>query len=394
MTHKSMNIVILACETSGDVLGASLLRSLKLQFPDARFSGVGGTEMIAQGFTSLFDMQDVAVMGLGEVLPALPRVLKRIKQVKAFLREVKPDLVVSIDAPDFNFRVLKAVREDCPDTKFIHYVAPTVWAWREKRALKISKFLDGILCLLPFEPPYFEKHGLSACYIGHPLVEKFSFPGESVDAFKGQYVGKEQKSVCVLFGSRHNEIKKMGPIFAEMIKGVLSRDPDIVFLVPALNHLKDRIEHMLEAELGKARSERSIRFINPDERYMAFKACDYAVATSGTVGLELAYAGTRHCIAYKMGKLSYMLAKRLVNVKYAHLANIILDKAFIPEFLQDNCRAEDLIEVVVLGLGTPVSDQDATQTKIIQDAVYGDKLKNDTPSGHAASFIAQRLKSS
>ncbi len=172
----SKHICVIAGEPSGDFLGGKLIAALKAVEPDARFSGVGGHHMAAAGLVSLFSYQQLAVMGIAEVLPKLPTLLARIRQTINHIKEAKPDVVVTIDSPDFSFRVLKAVRKMENPPKLIHYVAPTVWAWREGRAAKIAKFLDGLICLFDFEPPYFEKVGLKAVAVGHPLVEGDALP--------------------------------------------------------------------------------------------------------------------------------------------------------------------------------------------------------------------------
>ena len=212
----SQHICVIAGEPSGDFLGGKLIGALKAAAPDARFSGIGGHHKASAGLESLFSYQQLAVMGIAEVLPKLPTLLARIRQTIEHIIETKPDVVVTIDSPDFSFRVLKAVRKrmgsDAP--RLIHYVAPTVWAWREGRAAKIAQFLDGLICLFDFEPPYFEKAGLKAEAVGHPLVEGEALKASGA-AFREEYGIVNEAIVGVLFGSRKGELRKTGPVLRD-----------------------------------------------------------------------------------------------------------------------------------------------------------------------------------
>ncbi len=359
------HVVVIAGEESGDVLGGRLCEALRARFPNIRLSGVGGTSMRNSGgesaastppvFENLFEMTDLSVMGLVEVLPALPRILRRMKQVVTHIHATRPDLVITIDAPDFNFRVAKRVRALCPDIKLIHYVAPTVWAWRAGRAQKIAAFLDGLMCVLPFEPPYFEPYGLAARYVGHPLTAKIDPLPSRDEARENLGLSRDAQLVCLLFGSRKGEVKRLGADLAAVLRLVDGRRSDTVFLIPALPHVKG----LIEEALAKARVTASdqLRFIAPQDRYMAFRAVDCAVAVSGTVGLELAYAGTPHCIAYRMNRLSFAIGKQLVKVAFAHLGNIMMGRRVFPEFIQDDCKPQDIADFVEQVLaGGDVSD--------------------------------------
>lgn len=337
------HIVLVAGEESGDVLGGRLCAALREKWPDVRLSGVGGAQMMAAcagngaAFETLFEMTDLSVMGLVEVLPALPRILSRMKQVRRHIRDTRPDLVVTIDAPDFNFRIGRYVRKACPAIPVVHYVAPTVWAWRAGRAKKIAAFLDGLMCVLPFEPPYFEVHGLKSRYVGHPLTEKIDILPSSGEAKAGFGLGADTPVVAMLFGSRKSEVAKLGNDLAETVRILHREKPGTIFLIPALAHVKADILRALGGVFEDPERLDFLKFIAPEDRYLAFRAADCAVAASGTVGLELAYCGTSHAIAYRINPLTFAIGRKLVRVKFAHLGNIMLGRAVFPEFLQDDC---------------------------------------------------------
>jgi lipid-A-disaccharide synthase len=328
------HIYLIAGEASGDFIGAQLMKSIKVQDPDTIFSGVGGPLMIAQGLESLFPMHDLSVMGISEVLPRLNLILKRIKQATDNILVIKPDILVTIDAPDFCHRVIKKVKNKSNDPpKCIHYVAPTVWAWRPKRAKKIAQFLDGLLCLFDFEPPYFEKHGLNSIAVGHPMMET----GFNI-AKKASIGDNDKQKIGVFFGSRQGEIKRISPtLLGVMEKIQLEKGANVEFIIPTLKHLKEPITHLVK----NIKSTTHVIVPN-DDKWSIFKACDVALAVSGTVGLELAVANVPHIIGYKMNPVTHMIAKQLIKTPYAHLANIMMGHEIVPEFIQDDCNAVDM----------------------------------------------------
>lgn len=323
--NKCVHICLIAGEPSGDFLGAQLMKALKAQ-ADVQFSGVGGPLMMAQGLNSLFPIDDLAVMGIAEVVPKLSSILKKIKQTSDFIINQKPDVVVTIDSPDFCFRVAKNVRAASPGIKLVHCVAPSVWAWREGRAEKISRIYDGLISFFDFEPPYFERHGLKTIAVGHPVVES-GVREASGDSFRKAH-GISGPTMGVFFGSRRGEIKRMGPVLVEVMKAF----PEVTFIVPTLPHILGEVKELVSGL-------RVVVTTDPAEKWSAFKACDKAVAVSGTVGLELAVAGVAHVIAYRMNPVTYEIIRRMVKVKYAHLVNILIGREVVPEFIQDKCVA-------------------------------------------------------
>lgn len=357
--HKK--IYLIAGETSGDVLGGRLMNALKQQSNDFVFGGIGGPQMEAEGMHSLFAMNDLSVMGVFEVLPKLPLLMRRIRQTVDDIIAKQPNIVVTIDAPDFCKRVVKKAKKHCPNTKFIHYVAPTVWAWRPGRAKLMAKLFDGLICLLPFEPPHFEKFGLNTQYCGHPLVEEITDSREE----------RVDDHILILPGSRLREIKIMGPIFADVFKRMQTMNPSLKAFIPALPHVKEEIDQHFEAF-------DNIYYVDPNERFQAFKKAPFALATSGTVGLELAVAECPHVIAYKTNKLTWWLLKRLIRVQYAHLVNIMNDQEMIPECLQENANTDHIMNSIL-------SYKYPDFAKMRDQLLGADKSKK--PSQQAADFI-------
>ncbi len=337
------HITLIAGEASGDALGASLMEAIKQKEPATKISGVGGPRMEQAGLSSLFPITDLSVMGIVEVVPKLPRILERIRQTVDYIRGTKPDVVVTIDAPDFSFRVARAVRETmgAQAPRLIHYVAPTVWAWRESRAAKIAQIYDGIICLFDFEPPYFEKEGLRAIAAGHPIVQKDVMAADGAIYRDEVGISLREMTVGILMGSRTAEVNRVGPILtraATLLAQKIPGDPPHL-IVPTLPQTENIVWNHLKAYPGPVHITR-----RHELKWHAFKAMDVALAVSGTVGLELAVLGTPHIIAYRMNPITYMIVKRSVKIPYAHLANIILDKRIVPEFIQDKARPEKIAE--------------------------------------------------
>jgi lipid-A-disaccharide synthase len=340
--NSELKVFITAGEASGDALGARLMQSLKKQHEGKiSFSGVGGPLMQAQGLRSLFPMTDLSVMGLAEVLPRLFKIMGRIRETAQAAAAEKPDLFITIDAPDFSFRVAKRVRKLRGDARprMIHYVAPTVWAWRENRTVKVASLYDGIICLFPFETPYFEKENMKACFAGHPVLEGPFAKGNGAIFRKQRGIPETAPTLGVLFGSRRGELKRTAPALRQAAFAIAAKRPDMELIVPTLPHLADSVTRLLDNMPCNVHI-----VVDPEIKGDAFAAMDTAMAVSGTVGLELAVAGVPHVIAYRMNRLTFEIGKRIVKVKYAHLANILLNRPVVPELIQDACTPERLAE--------------------------------------------------
>lgn len=329
----STKFFFIAGEPSGDALGASLIKSLKATGGDFEFAGVGGDFMAAQGMPSLLPMDELCVMGLWEVLSQITRLNRLIGAMVEEIEGRQPDVLVTIDLPDFNFRVAERLKKRGKfKGRIVHYGAPTVWAWRPGRAKKVAQFLDGMMCLFPFEPEYFTKHGLKSAFVGHPLAE-VDLNAADKDAFLTKFnIPADSLKIGVFFGSRASEINNLGQTFTESFEILEEQQENITFIVPTLPSLEMEITNLANDLPGAA-------YISTDQekKWEAFAACDVAVAVSGTVGLELAYVGVPHLISYKVHPITWVLLKLLVKVKYAHLGNILLDKPVVPELLQFKC---------------------------------------------------------
>jgi lipid-A-disaccharide synthase len=379
-----MKIFFIAGEASGDVIGANLITALK-QGGDVECVGIGGHLMIEAGLESLLPMDQISVMGIWEVVPRLPHLFKIYKGILAEIEKRQPDAVVTIDFQDFNMHVMRALKTRAKSkAKRVQYVAPTVWAWRPGRAKIISAFLDGLICLFPFEPQYFKKHGLKTVVAGHPLTEENVAAGNGKAFRETNEIPPGAKTLGLFFGSRDREIKAMSGVLKETALLLKETYPDLYVIVPTLPHLEFDVVGVLQG------FNCPVSVVSkPENKWDSFAACDVAVAVSGTVGLELAYAGIPHVIAYKMNPSTWAMVKALAKVKHAHLANIILKREVVPEFLQKNCESVKISEGVQKLIESP--EQQAFQKKGFAKLreLIGAEAKNGNPSEKAAEFIYQ-----
>jgi lipid-A-disaccharide synthase len=327
-------VFLVAGEASGDLIGARFMAALKRRTDGAvRFAGVGGERMIAEGIESLFPIAELSVMGLLEVAPHVPRLLRRIRETATAARRLRPNAVVTIDSPDFNFRVARRlVGAGFP---LIHYVAPTVWAYRPKRAKAIAKFLDHLLLLFPFEPPYFDAVDLPYTFVGHPLVEE-AIEAANGQAFRARHeISPDTTVIAVLPGSRHGELARHLPVFERTLAALGARRTDLHLVMPVVSPL------VAELKSAVANWDLPLTVVEGRaEKYAAFAASDAALAASGTVTLELAFAGVPMVAAYRANWLTAALARRLLLVPHVAMVNIVLGRGVVPEFLQENCRAD------------------------------------------------------
>lgn len=342
MNAKPLQIFIIAGEASGDNLGAGLMAALKAQHPDAVFTGVGGAQMTAQGLNSLFPMHELSVMGVAEVLPKIFKILGRVNLCVREIMRIRPDAVITIDSPDFCFRVAKAVKAKAPSIPCIHYVAPSVWAWRPGRAKTVSKFLDHVLTLLPFEPPFFEAHGLSATFVGHPIVERLDHRGDGARFRRDHGLSPDCPILCLLPGSRMSEVSRLLATFSETADIVLRKRHNTMIVLPTLPHLKGYIDRFFT---GKGINP--IVTVTEEERFDALAAGAVALAASGTITLELALTDTPHVIAYKLSPLSAIAAKRLITTPFVNLVNILMGRSVVPELLLEKCEPAALSKAVL-----------------------------------------------
>ena len=333
-----MKLFLLAGEASGDRLGAELMRGLRQLKPDVRFRGIAGPEMQSEGLDSLFDMAELSVMGLAEVLPKYFALKRRLDQTVAEVLAWKPDILVTIDSPDFCLRVAKQVKKRAAKLPVIHYVAPTVWAWRAGRARKMARFVDHVLALFPFEPPLMLAVGMGCDFVGHPVAQMPQAAPEDCSAYRaGLGVGAGDPLLLMLPGSRRGEIARLGPRFGQVARGFLRAHPRTHLVLPAAPAIADDVAQMMANwDLGPRAHLPDPRAAGADYPYQkscAFGAADLALAASGTVSLELAAAKTPMVIAYDMAPLSRALMRWMLKIDTVTLVNLISETRHIPEFL-------------------------------------------------------------
>ena len=330
-------VFLVAGEHSGDALGASVMGALSANLKGrVKFAGVGGPDMQRAGLDTLFPMDDLAVMGVFEVLPRLPLLLKRINETANAVERLKPDVLLTIDAPDFCFRVIKKPKARGVKVPVVHFVAPSVWAWRPGRAKKVAGFLDHLLCLLPFEPPYFEREGLKATFVGHPVVSSDIGNGDG-PSFRARYnIAADAPVLAVLPGSRSGEVSRLLSIFVEAVTKLAPQFPGLHIVMPAVSHLEATVRE------ATATWPAPVTVVDGTDKADALAAADAAIAASGTVALELAMAGLPTVIGYRLNALTALLARRLLKTRFVNLINIILDREAVPELLQENCTPDNL----------------------------------------------------
>ncbi|MAN81031.1 MAG: lipid-A-disaccharide synthase [Rhodospirillaceae bacterium] len=379
-------IYLIAGEASGDALGASLMAALKARLPGAvRFAGVGGPLMADEGLDSLFAMDDLAVMGLAEVVPRLPLLLRRMAETRADILTKSPAVVVTIDSPDFCFRVAKKLKAQRPGLPIVHYVAPTVWAWRPKRAKAVARFLDHMLCLYPFEPPYFEREGLAASFVGHPIaLSTGTQPGAEARAaeFRADHgIAGDAQVLAVLPGSRGGELDRLLPVFGDSLNRLWEGGWRGRVVVPTLARHLDRLRAAAQGWPGDP-----LVVAGNDEKWRAFAAADTALAASGTVTLELAAAGVPTVIAYKVSGVTAAIARRLIRTPHAGLVSILLGEEVMPEFIQDDCTPDRIVPALQALLGDKMAR--ATQRGHFKQAMAMLQGPADGPAAAAADVVA------
>ena len=377
--YNSPNIYIVAGEPSGDILGDQLIKSLESKFNSPIFNGVGGERMQSNNFTSLFDMSDISIFGIFPVLRKLFFLMNKINDVVKDISQKKPDIIILIDSPDFNHRVAKKVKKYLPDVPIVCYVAPTVWAWRQGRAKKMSEYFDYLLSVIPFEVNFFEKYGLKTSYVGHPFIEKVKNINDIT--FSEKYDLDKSKTIIFLPGSRKIEIERHSPVMVQAIDYLKDQNLNLNILIATGQKQLDQIRDYFK----------DIQIITDDyEKYSLFKKADFACAASGTVTLELGLTETPTIVIYKMDKLTWFFISKMVKVKFVSLVNLILGRESSKELLQDNFNKENLINE----LSKLLSDEKG-QKKQINDLKEFNAIMNkniDNPSENASKIIKRLLE--
>lgn len=351
----SPRLFLLAGEPSGDKLGAALIEGLRALTPTAEIVGVGGPEMEARGLQSLFPMADLSVMGLVEVLPRYLHLRRRLREAAAAVAEMGPDALVTIDSPDFSLRLAALARGTSPRLRTIHYVAPSVWAWRPGRAARMAKVVDHVLALLPFEPPYMEAAGMTCDFVGHPVAAEPIASAAEVAAFREAHgIAEATPLLLALPGSRRGEVARLANRFGEALRAVLARHPEARVVVPAVPHLAVLVADRIAGWPGRP------ILVDPGRdgaaaKGAAFAAADAALAASGTVALELAAAGVPMVIGYDMAPLTRAIVGRLLRVDTVTLVNLVSETRAVPEFLGRNCRPEPMAAALIKLLEDPAA---------------------------------------
>ncbi|SPF80362.1 lipid-A-disaccharide synthase [Pseudoprimorskyibacter insulae] len=353
-----MKIFIIAGEASGDKLGAALMQGMKALLPEAdiSFRGIGGERMEAEGLQSLFPMDEISIMGIGEILKEYRALKRRIRETAEDVVATRPDVLITIDLPEFSLRVARLVKA-ASDIRTVHYVAPTVWGWRPGRAAKMAAHVDQVLALLPFEPPYMEAAGMRCDFVGHPVVTDLQATDAEAQAFRAAH-GITGPLALVLPGSRRGEVGRLAPIFGEVVQRLANQRPDLQFVLPAAPAVHGMVQELT------ATWARKPLILPPGtdhaaEKRAAFRAADVAIAASGTVSLELAAAGTPMVIAYDMSWLSRQIIGRMLRVDTVTLVNLVSETRAVPEYIGDNCRPDAIATAVLKTLDAPEAQTEA-----------------------------------
>lgn len=378
-------IYLIAGEPSGDLLAGRLMAALRdLTQGAVRFAGVGGEAMREQGLESLFPQADLAVMGLAEVVPRIPLILRRLRQTLADIEARRPAVIVTIDSWGFTGRVAARLKTRGSTVPRLHYVAPMVWAWKEKRVHQLAERVDRLLCLLPNEPEYFQKAGLSAVHVGHSVLEGGAGQGDGVAFRRRHGIADDAPLLCLLPGSRHSETSRLLPVFERTVRLIAATHPGLRVVMPTVETVADSVTRTVSGWRSPVTVVRGT-----SERYDAFAACQVALAASGTVSLELAMAGLPMVVTYRVAPLTAFLARRLLKVKYVTLLNLLMDREVVPERLQDDCRPE----ILAAEVGRLLDDPQARAEQEREVAVALTRLGRggESPSRRAAAEVLRMI---
>ncbi|WP_101775304.1 lipid-A-disaccharide synthase [Pasteurella oralis] len=338
LTKSNPTIAIVAGEVSGDILGAGLIRSLKIRYPNARFIGIAGQHMLAEGCETLVDMEALSVMGLAEVVKHLPRLLTIRRQLIQTMLVEKPDIFIGIDAPDFNIDVELKLKQQ--GIKTIHYVSPSVWAWRQNRIYKIAKATNLVLAFLPFEKAFYDRFDVPCHFIGHTMADAIALKPSRREACAFLQLDEKQRYVAILVGSRSAEVEFLTPPFLQAAQLLKQQYPDLQFLVPLVN---EKCRQQFEQIKAQVAPELELILLEGKARHAMITA-EATLLASGTAALEAMLCKSPMVVGYRMKSTTYFLAKRLVKTEYVSLPNLLANEMLVPELIQDDCTAEKLAE--------------------------------------------------
>ncbi|MFI3242149.1 MAG: lipid-A-disaccharide synthase [Alphaproteobacteria bacterium] len=386
MSTNKLKVYLIAGEPSGDLLGSRLMNAFaKKTSGNIEFFGVGGDTMEEAGLKSLFDVSDLAVMGLLEVVPSIPKVLSLIKKTVNDIKATKPDVVISIDSWSFCSRVHKQLKKQKLNIPQVHYVAPQVWAWKKKRAKTMHEYIDLLLTLLPSEPQYFTPYNLTSKFVGHPVIESDVVKANVDDFYKNFDINKNKEIITILPGSRKTEVSKLLPIFLKVAEKLYQQNNNIVFALPTVKTVSKLVKSMINSS-----NLPIVLLESQEERYAAFKASQMAIAASGTVALELAIVDVPHLVAYKVSTLTAFILRKITKLGFVNLTNILLNKEVIPEILQEECNENKIFEITQEILQKEFLYQSQINNFIELKKVLG--FGKQTPSENAVDEILKFIK--
>jgi lipid-A-disaccharide synthase len=354
--RRSIRIALVAGEASGDILGAGLITELRRRFPGAEFAGIGGDGMRAAGMDAWFDANELAVMGFAEVLRHLPRLLRLRRQLRARLLAWQPTVFIGIDAPDFNLGMERWLKQR--GIRTVHYVSPSVWAWREKRAEKIGEAADRVLCLFPMEPPIYARHGVDARFVGHPLADEMPLEPDRAQARTALSLAEERPVLALLPGSRVGEIQRLAHDFLSAAARVVAAEPNVQIVAPMANaHARRAFEAILARHPDAASLATALTVIDGQARTL-MRASNVILLASGTATLEAMLAKRAMVVAYKIAPLTYALVKGLGMLKVDHysLPNVLAGERVVPELMQRDCTPDKLAAKTLALLRDPAAE--------------------------------------
>jgi len=368
-------VFILTGEPSGDKIASKVIKELKKNNPNIEYLSVGGENLKSLGIKSIYELNEITYIGFTKVLFNILKINKKINETVKAVKSFNPDILFSVDSPDFTLRVAERVKKISPKIKTIHYVAPQVWIWRQGRVKKIKKFIDHILLLFDFEKPYFDKENMSNEFVGHPLLDKSNESKIDIN----QILEKNKALISVFPGSRLSEVNILMPILLNFIELMNKNYEDLVYVFHTTKHLTKLIKSFIDSK------QITNYEIISDEKIKShtLKKSIFAVAKSGTVSLEICKSKIPSIILYKMNLINYIIVKALVKVKFANIINIAANEEIIPELLQSKCNAKNIFETVNYFINNP----NKMKEQINKSQLILDKLKSSSPSAVTASKI-------
>ena len=372
-------IFVLTGEPSGDILASKVISKLKNSSPNIEYLSVGGEYLKALGIKSIYDLKEITYLGFTKVLLNIFKINKKINETVHKIIEFSPDILFSVDSPDFTLRVAKKVKKIKPNIKTIHFVAPQVWVWREHRLKQLKSFLDHILLLFPFEKKYFDKENIKSTFTGHPLLEE----NEKTEIDISQIIKKDKKVFSIYPGSRMSEINVLLPILLEFVKLMNEKYMDIFFIFHSTTEHSQLIKNLLSKE-GFKNCE-----VISDEKIKShiLKESIFAVAKSGTISLEICNAKVPSVIIYKMNRINFLIIKMLVKVKSPNIINIAANEEVIPQLLQSKCNPKDIFKTV----DRLLNDKQVLEKQVAKSQEIINKFKNAKSSEIASSVLLNQL---